>query len=127
MAVKMTEKQRRAVEAVAAAERAGLSLQDYAQARGLAVRELYDAIAGLRRRGVLPRSSRARVRKRHSSGFLPVRVVAAAPMPAASPGSPRGGLVCRLVHASGFVLECGEWPPAPWLVAVASGWRDAAS
>jgi len=41
--------------------------------------------------------------------------------------SVRSGMVCRLVHAAGFVIECGEWPPAAWLLSLASGQRDAAT
>jgi len=124
MAVRMTDKQRRGKEALEAAQRAGLSLSDYAQRHGLVVRELYDAIAGLRARGVLPRSPRAHQR---ASRFLPVRVVSAAAVPEAPRSTPRGGMVCRLVHAGGWVIECGEWPAAAWLSAVLAGRRDAAT
>ena len=51
----MTQKQRVAVEAMEAAQRAGVPLSDYAKAKGLELRPVYDAIAALRRRGALPR------------------------------------------------------------------------
>jgi len=50
-ATEMTEKQRLAVEAMEGARSEGISLSDYAKARGLVTRELYDGIAGLRRKG----------------------------------------------------------------------------
>jgi hypothetical protein len=53
-----TEKQRVAVEALEAARRAGVPLSDYAKAKGLELRPVYDAIAALRRRGALPGSER---------------------------------------------------------------------
>ena len=50
MAETLTEKQRVAVEALEGARRAGVPLSDYAKAKGLATRPVYDAIAALRRR-----------------------------------------------------------------------------
>ena len=50
----LTQNQREAVEALEGARRAGVSLSDYAKAKGLELRPVYDAIAALRRRGALP-------------------------------------------------------------------------
>jgi hypothetical protein len=122
MTVRMTDKQRRGMEALEAAQGAGLSLSEYAKVHGLVVRELYDGIAALRKRGVLPKSARG---PKRVSRFVPVQVVSSAvAMPSRSPI--RGGMVCRLIHANGLVIECGEWPPAAWLAAVLQGSRDAA-
>jgi len=65
----MTEKQRRALEAMEAARRQGCSLTEHAKAQGLAVREIYDALAALRRKGVLPKAARE-----PKSKFVSVRV-----------------------------------------------------
>jgi hypothetical protein len=111
------------MEALEAAQGAGLSLSEYAKVHGLVVRELYDGIAALRKRGVLPKSPRAHKRV---SRFVPVQVVSS-PVTMPSRVPPRSGMVCRLVHANGLVIECGEWPPAAWLAAVLQGSRDAAS
>jgi hypothetical protein len=54
----LTGKQRVGWKALEGAQRAGVSLSDYAKAKGLELRPVYDAIATLRRRGVLPRSDR---------------------------------------------------------------------
>jgi hypothetical protein len=43
-----TEKQRQAIEAMEGARGEGVALSEYAKARGLIIRELYDAIACLR-------------------------------------------------------------------------------
>ena len=120
----MTAKQRVAVEAQAAARGAGVSLVEYAHRHGLVVRELYDAIAALRRRGALPRPASSRPRRaRSAERFLPVRVVNP---PTIAMSTARGGAVCRLVHASGMALECAQWPPVEWLNAVWGVRRDAA-
>lgn len=117
----LTEKQRTAMAAAEAARTAGLTLIAYCRAQGLNVREVYDAIAALRRSGVMPRAQKSRRRK---GEFVAVRVVKTQPSPAMTSGA---GMVCRLVHASGLVVECGQWPPAVWLLSLTSGLRDAAS
>ena len=49
-------------------------------------------------------------------------------MPIAEVGpAARSGMVCRLVCAQGWAIECGEWPPPSWLSAVLPGRRDAAA
>ncbi len=121
MATELTQKQRLAMEAFEGAQRAGVGLSDYAKAKGLVVRQVYDAVALLRKRGVLPPTAHPRKRK---SNFVAVRVRSSPVEPSVSV---RTGLVCRLVHASGWRLECGEWPPPAWLAAVCSECRDAAA
>lgn len=119
----LTEKQRTAMAAIEAAGAAGLTLSAYSKAQGLNVREVYDAIAALRRSGVLPPTDKPRPRK---SAFVAVRVVNTGSSLPATTLPPRSGMVCRVIHASGLVLECGEWPPAAWLLSLTSGHRDAA-
>jgi hypothetical protein len=116
----LTQRQREAVEAMEGARRAGVSLTDYAKAKGLELRPVYDAIATLRRRGALPPADRPRKRK---SRFVAVRVTSSpAPMAAA-----RSGLVCRLLRSDGCAIECGEWPEPKWVAAVLAGRKDAAA
>src|SRR6516162_8495492 len=118
----LTQKQREAVEALEGARRAGVSLSDYAKAKGLELRPVYDAIAALRRRGALPPASRARKRK-SKSRFVAVRVTSSP-----APRGPVGrGLVCRLVRSDGCAVECGEWPEPRWVAAVLAGRKDAAA
>jgi hypothetical protein len=113
MSTSMTEKQRIALEALQAAQGEGKTLTDYARSRGLDVRELYDALAALRRKGALPRTARKQRNK-----FVAVRVATEAP--------PRGNgiAVCRIVSCEGYVIECAQWPPASWLASLTR--RDAA-
>jgi hypothetical protein len=73
---------------------------------------------------VLPPTDRPRPRK---GAFVAVRVVNAPQSSSMLPSPPRTGMVCRLIHAGGLVIECGEWPPPAWLLSLASGRRDAAS
>jgi hypothetical protein len=124
MSETMTEKQRVAVEALEAARRAGVPVSDYAQAKGVELRPVYDAIAALRRRGALPRTDRPRKRK---SRFVAVRVRSSPPSVAEIARAPRSGSVCRLVFVQGWAIECGEWPAASWVSAVLSGRGDAAA
>lgn len=112
----MTEKQQAAVEAREGARREGVTLVAYARAKGLVIRELYDSLAGLRRKGLLPRA----VRKPRNK-FVAVRVAAEAP-----PRS-NGMAVCRIVSREGYVIECAQWPPAAWLATLARSAADAAT
>jgi hypothetical protein len=115
----MTEKQRRALEALQGAQREGKALSEYAKAHGLAIWELYNALACLRRKGVLPKAERTRNPR---GKFLAVRVVPQRPIPA----PPSSGMICRLVHRDGYVIECAAWPPPSWLAALARESSDAA-
>lgn len=113
----MTQKQRVAMEAREAAQRDGKSLSEYAKAQGLAIRELYDALASLRRNGTLPRSGR-----RARSKFVAVRVATHETPPSVS-----ASVVCRIVSREGCVIECVQWPPATWLASLARTAADAAA
>lgn len=115
----MTEKQHQAAQALEAARREGVTLTAYAKAEGLAIRELYDALASLRRKGLLPRSMR-----KPRSRFVAVRVEPAAPTVGRVSGS---GSLCRIVHPGGFLIECTQWPPPSWLNALTAERKDAAT
>jgi hypothetical protein len=120
----LTELQRKAMSALQAARTAGVGLSAYARANGMNVRQLHDAVTGLRKRGLIPATKRAR---RGSGAFVAVKVVDSPSRGLEVARLPRGGMVCRLVHVAGFVIECGEWPPAPWLLSLGAGQRDAAT
>jgi hypothetical protein len=124
MSETMTEKQRVAVEALEGSRRAGVPLSNYAKAKGLELRPVYDAIAALRRRGVLPGSDRPRKRK---SRFVAVRVRSSSMPETEIARAPRSGSVCRLVCAQGWAIECGEWPAPSWVSALFLGREDAAA
>ncbi len=117
----LTQNQRVAVEAMEGARRAGVPLSNYAKAKGLEVRPVYDAIAALRRRGALAppeRPPQRKARRKRKSKFVAVRMTS-------SPA--RSGLVCRLVRSDGGAIECGEWPEPKWVAAVLASRPDAAT
>ena len=117
----LTGKQRTAMGALKAAQAAGVGLSAYARAHGLNARQLHDSIVGLRRRGVLPPTDRAR-----KGGFVAVRVADTQPSTATMRLPARSGMVCRVVHSGGLLIECAEWPPPAWVAAL-TGRADAAS
>jgi len=118
-AIEMTERQRRALEALEAARGEGMRLSAYAKKHALVLRELYDGIAALRRKGVLPKPQG----KRASNRFVAVRVAQhTVPTRSSTSSIP----LCRIVQ-SGYVIECLQWPPPSWLAALAPGSTDAAS
>ena len=118
-----TDKQRRALESMEAAREQGCSLTEYARAQGLAIREIYDALAALRRKGVLPKAARSR-----KSKFVSVRVTPASTAMIAAARPPGvSSVLCRIVHAGGYVIECTQWPEPRWIAALSSGPTDAAA
>ncbi len=118
-ATQMTEKQQRAMEAIEGARREGVTLSDYAKTHDLVIRELYDAIAALRRKGQLAKPAR----KKAPSRFVAVRVAPERTSLVASTGA--SVPLCRIVQPSGVMIECAQWPPASWLAALAPGRADA--
>jgi hypothetical protein len=119
MITKVTDKQRRAVEHMERARSEGIALSEYARAHGVSAREIYDAMAALRRKGVLPPAKPS-----SQSAFVAVRVKPAVHS-AALPATPSGALICRL-RLGAAVIECAQWPPAAWVTALATGCADAA-
>ena len=114
----LTAGERRYLEHVERARSRGLVLSDYCRSIGMNPFALYSMRRQLRRKGKLPPApplSAARAQRgtqmRRPSALVAVRVAQPTiPMvPAVSQGT---GMICRLRHASGWVIECGSWPPA---------------
>jgi len=106
------------------AQELGATLKEYAARFGLDVQKLYQLRKPLVRKGALgPARSQAQELRRvdQASAFLPVRIVSSAPTPGST------AVACRLVHPSGWVLECDGLPPASWIAAVLTGGAHAAS
>ena len=116
----MTEIERQAVDALEAARREGVTLTAYAESKGLVIGQLYGAVAGLRRKGLLPRPTR-----KPRSKFVAVRVEAPPAIVDRAPCS--GAVLCRIVHADGYLIECTQWPPPSWLNALTRESKDAAA
>ena len=117
-----TEKQRQAIEAMEGASSEGVALSKYAKAHGLIIRELYDAIACLRRKGLLAKPTR-----KAGSRFVAVRVMAPSEPTQALPSKSTTGVLCRIVCPRGPMIECIQWPPPAWLAALAAGPADVAT
>jgi hypothetical protein len=116
----LTDKQQRALEHVERARSAGIKLSDYARAHGVEVRSIYDSMGALRKKGVLtPAASRTQ------SAFVSVRVRPRSQVAPPAPIISGSSLICRL-RIGTAVIECAEWPPAPWLSALLSVRTDAA-
>jgi hypothetical protein len=118
----LTEQEQQALDQMRRAQEQGLTLKQLAPTMGLQVHQLYHLRRSLVRKGAFGALPRRKARKSNKAGaFVPVRVV-----PAVS--APQGvSMSCRLVHPSGWILECDGLPPALWVSAVLAGDSHAAS
>lgn len=66
----LTEMQAQAIECLEGARSAGVALSAHVRSRGLNLRGIYDAIAQLRRRGIVPPAPR---RERKRAAAVPLR------------------------------------------------------
>jgi len=120
----LTEREREALEHMRKAQELGTTLKEYALRFGLNVQQLYQLRKPLVRKGALgPARSQAQEPRRADKGsaFLPVRIVPSGVAPGSAP------VACRLMHPSGWVIECGGLPPASWMTAILSGGAHAAA
>lgn len=97
----LTDLQRRALECMEGARSAGVALSAHVRSRGLNLRGVYDAIAQLRRRGIVPPAPARRRAKRVAAPVRFARVRLQAPG-AASAAQP---LRLRLWLSSGRMAE----------------------
>ena len=117
----LTDKQRQALEHVGRARSQGMKLSDYAKAHGVSARAIYDGMAALRHKGVLPRGKVS-----SKSAFVAVRVTSSTvPTTPVVHTDQRSAMLCRVLIGGAAVIECAEWPPVAWLAAL-SGRVDAA-
>jgi hypothetical protein len=117
MKSKLSEKQQQAMMYLEQSRAAGIKLSQHLRAQGVELRPMYDALAALRRKGVL--ASVSAKRKGSASPFVKVRVASGAPMT-------RQGVLCRVLIGGAAVMECGEWPPPAWVAALLGLRADAA-
>jgi hypothetical protein len=118
----LTEQEQQALEQMRRAQEQGLTLKQLAPTMGLQVHQLYQLRRSLVRKGAFGPLPRRKARSSSKvNAFVPVRVVAATPTPKDVSVS------CRLVHPSGWVLECDGLPPAIWIATVLTGESHAAS
>lgn len=120
----LTEREQHALEHMRKAQELRITLKEYASRFGLDVQQLYQMRKPLVRKGAFgPTRSQTRGPRRgdKASAFLPVRIVSSGPVAGST------AMACRLVHPSGWVLECGGFPPASWMAAVLAGGTHAAA
>jgi len=118
----LTDQERQALEQMREAQAHGKTLKELAATLGQDVGHLYQLRRRLVRKGAfgpLPRHKPRKARK--TDAFVPVRIVSAAPTPKST------SVTCRLVHPTGWVLECDGLPPATWISAVLAGEAHAAT
>jgi hypothetical protein len=119
----LTEREQQALEHMRKAQELGMTLKEYASKSGLDVQQLYQLRKPLVRKGALgpTRNPVKEQRPADKAGaFLPVRIVPSGPALGSAP------VACRLVHPSGWVLECSGFPPASWMAAIVAGGVHAA-
>ena len=106
----LTLAEQRLLERVQEAANEGVSLRDYYRAHGLSVTMLYKVRRRLVQKGLLPPLRQSAGTTEVPGKLVQVRVTEAMEAEVAVPG-----LVCRLHHPSGWLIECGEWPDPRWL------------
>lgn len=126
----LTAGERRYLEHVRRARAKGLALSDYARSIGMNPYALYSMRRQMRRKGVLAPATAGSAAAgkeepasaRRGREFVAVRVA----QPHQSMVPVGSGMLCRLTHPSGWVIECGSWPPAQWLAECLAGGEHAA-
>lgn len=125
----LTAGERRFLEHARRAQRERLPLSKYCRANGLSPYALYSMRRQLREKGILaPKSTPSAAPEQAAAGPLANRFVAVrvAEAQQGAPESP-AGMVCRVRHASGWLIECGAWPPSSWLREIVREVSDACS
>jgi transposase-like protein len=118
----LTEQEQQALDQMRRAQEQGSTLKQLAPAMGLKVHQLYQLRRSLVRKGAFgPLPGRKARKSNKVSAFVPVRVVPTTSTQKSAEVS------CRLVHPSGWVLECNGLPPATWISAVLAGDAHVAS
>jgi|SRR5665213_468177 hypothetical protein len=128
---KLNEAERTCVDHLRQAQVLGVSLAEYCRSFDLDLAKWYRVKQALARKGVTVTATSVAVAEVSNLGavaeekpapFARVRVTAApaAPVPPRAAGV-AGPVACRIVHPSGWVVECGILPQAAWLAAVLAG------
>jgi hypothetical protein len=100
----LTKSEQETVDQVAAARGMGVSLREYAESNGINVHGLYRRSSRLRLKTEKAKVTRA-------DPFVAVPITR-------KTEEKRSGIVCRVVHRSGAVIECHQWPSREWIGAV---------
>ena len=133
MLEKLNEAERTGVDHLRQAQELGVSLAEYCRSFDLDLAKWYRVKQALARKGVTVTAMRVAVAEaskvepvaeEKAARFARVQI-AAAPAPLPPPST--GGVIavaCRILHPSGWVVECGMLPQASWLATVLAGQRS---
>ncbi len=128
MLEKLNEAERVCVDHLRQAQVLGVSLAEYCRSFDLDLSKWYRVKQALARKGVVVTATSVSVAavpdvdpaaEEKAAAFARVQI-AATPAPPPSAGG-AVGVACRIVHPSGWIIECGTLPQASWLVAVLAG------
>lgn len=120
----LSERDRKCIEHLRAAEELGVTLREYARAYGIAVTRLYSGKAQLVKKGVL--ASKAPKPAADTDPVIDRFIAVRMEEPTAAVRASATPLL-RVLHARGHVLEFGSWPPVELLAALIGGAADAAA
>ena len=133
MLEKLNEAERVCVDHLRQAQVLGVSLAEYCRSFDLDLSKWYRVKQALTRKGITVTAMSVTaaevptvvpVAEEKAAPFARVQIAAApaAPLPPPPPPSAVGTVAaCRIVHPSGWVVECGVLPEASWLAAVLAG------
>jgi hypothetical protein len=128
---RLNETERTCVDHLRQAQVLGVSFAEYCRSFDLDLSKWYRVKQALARKGITVAgmavsvaevSNVDAVAEEKAAPFARVQIEAAPVAPMTAP--PVGGTVgvaCRIVHPSGWIVECGVLPQASWLAAVLAG------
>lgn len=134
MTEKLSEREQKGLEHLRQAKALGVSLAEYCRRSELDLDLWYRVKQKLVRQGLAEKGEARKVVKsakvektaaKQRTAFTRVQIATAASCAAvkslrAAVAAPTG---CRIVHPSGWVVECGTLPQAAWLATVLAGHR----
>lgn len=131
MLEKLNGAERVCVDHLRQAQVLGVSLAEYCRSFDLDLSKCYRVKQALARKGIVVTATSVSVAEvsdvepcaeEKVATFARVQI-AAAPV-SAPPVGGAVGVACRIVHPSGWIVECGVLPQASWLAAVLAGQRS---
>lgn len=129
MLEKLNEAERICVDHLRQAQVLGVSLAEYCRSFDLDLSKWYRVKQALARKGVVVTATSVSVAEvsdldpsaeEKAAPFARVQI-AATPAPPPPSAGDAVGVACRIVHPSGWIVECGTLPQASWLAAVLAG------
>ena len=131
MLEKLNEAERVCVDHLRQAQVLGVSLAEYCRSFDLDLSKWYRVKQALARKGITVTATSVAatevrtvepVAEEKAAPFARVQIAAAPAAPLPLPSAVGTvGVACRIVHPSGWIVECGTLPQASWLAAVLAG------